>query len=240
MKTFLKISFILSSVIALGVVALFIAPLPQFEKDTPRPTFWDYPRVSEAKIKFEYLDSGFLDIQIEHPELKGVTPAMISWWYKHLASGRYKIQGVEYDFYHLFHLSEHGKTSVVSPAADGSMTMDKGAIVYRQECFGPHFSKGKGLIEEFSEQGFVVSPVLGPLKLGRIEHSFTATENGTIYRVKTLLGLDAPLIGPLINLYIRKKQFPPDVVKEWVRHQVEEVGSLVHYLPQIYQEQAKR
>jgi len=35
-----------------------------------------------------------------------------------------------------------------------------------------------------------------------------------------------PVLGPLINRYIRYKMFPPVMVEQWLRHQVEEVSSL--------------
>jgi len=238
MKIFIKICLLIFSLLTFGILALFVLPLPSFEKDIPRPKFWDYPKLSEAKYKIEYTNDGKLNLELEHPMIKGVTPKMVAWWYRNLASGKYKIDGVDYDFYHLFHLSEHGRTTVVSPADDGSMKMAKGAIVYRQECFGPHFSKGKGKVLSFSDNGYVVTPVMGPLTLGRIEHTFEEREGGTIYKVKTVLGSDLPILGSVINLFITKRQFAPEVAQEWVRHQVEEVGSLTYYLPKIYKEQS--
>ncbi len=229
--------YFLSSLILLpilGIILLFSLPGPQFEIETPRPTFWGYPSVKEAKYKTQITAEGKILIELEHPMLKGITPSMLSWWYRNLSTGKAVVRGVEYTYYHLFHLSEHGQTSVVSPAIDGTEGMGLGAVMYRQERFGTHLSKGKGRVDSFSKDGFVVIPVMGPLEFGRIEHTFTETKEGTIYKVKTLLGSDAPIIGPLLTYYIRQKQFPPEVVNEWIRHQVEEVGSLVHFLPRLY------
>jgi hypothetical protein len=233
--------FILSliSLPLIGIAILFLLPRPSFEIEAPRPHFWDYPKVSEAKYHTEINAEGKLVIELEHPILKGVTPEMISWWYRNLASGKATIQGKEYEFYHLFHLSEHGQTRVIEPATDGSNGMGVGALVYRQEKFGPFLSKGMGRVLSFDSNGFTVSPVLGPLSFGTIEHHFEPKEDGTLYRVKTILGSDAPVIGRILSLYIRTKQFPPEVVQEWIRHQVEEVGSLSHFLPELFHEQVK-
>ena len=220
----------------LGVIVLFSLPLPQFEIEAARPNFWSYPSLSEAKYKTEIMEDGKVLIEIQHPVLKGVTPEMLSWWYRNLSTGKATMEGKEYDYYHLFHLTEHGQTSVVVPATDGSKGMGIGAVMYRQERFGPYLSKGKGRVESFDVNGYVVIPVMGPLEFGRIEHKFLAQDGGTIYTVKSILGSDAPVIGPLLSYYIRTKQFPPEVVHEWIRHQVEEVGSLVHFLPKLYQE----
>lgn len=216
------------------LIILFSIPRPHFEIEPARPKFWEYPKLSEAKYKTEVLPDGKILIEIEHPLLKAITPEMISWWYRNLASGKFTIEAKEYDFYHLFHLSEHGQTKVVGPATDGSSGMGIGAVIYRQERFGPYLSKGKGRVESFNNNGFVIVPIMGPLNFGRIEHSFEAKDGGTLYRVKTILGSDFPVIAPILNYYIRVKQFPPEVIQEWIRHQVEEVGSLVFILPKVY------
>jgi hypothetical protein len=234
-----KILTVLLIVPILALVVLFSLPRPSFEMDSPRPKFWDYPKVSEATYETKITEDGKLSIELHHPFLKGVTPEMLAWWYRNLASEKAVIEGKEYTFYHLFHLSEHGQTRVIKPASDGSEGMGVGAVVYRQEWFGSYLSKGQGRVESFDDTGYVVTPVMGPLTFGRMEHRFVAKDGGTEYTVKTLLGSDAPVIGRILSFYIRTKQFPPEVVTEWIRHQVEEVGSLAHFLPKLYSEQAK-
>lgn len=232
--------FLIASILLIPILAvtiLFSLPGPKFEIEAARPKFWGYPSLSEAKYKTEILEDGKILIEIEHPLLKGVTPEMISWWYRNLSTGKALIEGKEYDYYHIFHLTEHGQTHVVQPATDGTAGMGVGAIMYRQEQFGPYLSKGKGRVESFGTNGYVVIPVMGPLEFGRIEHKFLEQEGGTLYTVKSILGSNAPIIGPLLSYYIRTKQFPPEVVQEWIRHQVEEVGSLVHFLPKLYTEE---
>jgi hypothetical protein len=223
----------------IGLAVLFSLPRPQFEIEPPRPNFWTYPKVSEATFETKVREDGKLWIELHHPFLKGVTPEMLSWWYRNLAAGKAMMDGKEYTFYHLFHLTEHGQTRVIKPATDGSEGMGVGAVVYRQERFGEFLSKGQGKVESFDANGYVVVPIMGPLTFGRIEHQFVAKNDGTEYTVKTLLGSDAPLIGGILTYYIRTKQFPPEVVNEWIRHQVEEVGSLVHFLPKLYAERTK-
>jgi hypothetical protein len=112
--------------------------------------------------------------------------------------------------------------------------MGVGSVVYRQERFGTFLSKGKGRVQAFSANGFTVTPIMGPLVLGKIEHTFETVPEGTLYKVRTILGSDAPVIGSFLSFYLRAKQFPPELVNEWIRHQVEEVGSLQHFLPKLY------
>ena len=61
-------------------------------------------------------------------------------------------------FYHLFHPSEHGRIRVAEPATDGTPGMGVGALVEREEWFGPFDSKGDGRITQFSSKGMTVVP----------------------------------------------------------------------------------
>jgi len=80
----------------------------------------------------------------------------------------------------------------------------------------------------------VVHPEIIGLQFGEITHSFEATNFGTQYRVSSKIGSELPIIGPILNYYIRNKIFPQPMLKEWLRHQVEEVSSLSFFLANIY------
>ena len=230
--TYVTLALVLLPVLA--VTALFLMPQPQFVIEPARPAWWGYPSVTEAHYAYRVREDGKLEIELEHPVLRGITPAMVAWWYRYLPVSSTTIDDVQYPYYQLFHLSEHGRMRILEPATDGTPGMGVGALVYRQERFGPFYSKGQGRVLSYGDDGYVVAPVLGPLVLGRIEHRFRAVSGGTLYTVHAVLGSEAPLIGPILNLYLRTRQFPESMLKQWMRHQVEEVGSLVHYLPQLY------
>ena len=217
------------------LAVLFFMPAPDFEIEPARPILWDYPSLSEAKISHQILDDGRLQIQTVHPLLPNVTPKMLAWWYKNLALSEATIDGVSYPYYHLFHLSEHGQFSIIQAATDGSPGMGVGAIVYRQETFGPYRSKGQARVERFDNSGFVAIPFMGPVDFGRVEHSFKQVTGGTHYTVDVILGPEIPFFGRAINFFIRNKQFSKPILNQWNRHQVEEVGSLPHFLPKLYQ-----
>ena len=42
----------------------------------------------------------------------------------------------------------------------------------------------------------------------------------------TVIGVDWPVVGPLVNFVLRRYVFSEDMLREWKRHQVEEVGLL--------------
>jgi hypothetical protein len=74
--------------------------------------------------------------------------------------------------------------------------------------------------------------------MGEIRHIFNSTANGSQYRVESLIGLDWPIIGPLFNYLLRNTVFTEDMLREWERHQIEEVSMLNYYLPQLYAQRA--
>ncbi|WP_426416158.1 hypothetical protein [Aestuariirhabdus sp. LZHN29] len=226
------ITFVL--LLVLVVALLFSWPRPSFEMAPARNFGWTLPTLDQANYHFQVRADGQLEIELSHPLLEGVSPQMLHWWYQQLPVGWAQWQQRRYSYYHLFHPSEHGVIHVLEPALDGAAGMGEGALVYRQERFGPYYSKGRGRILRFDQRGMLVAPEMGSLQFGRIEHHFEAVEGGTRYRVRSLLGSQLPLVGPLINAYIVHKRFPPEVLEQWLRHQVEEVGTLPHFLPDLY------
>jgi len=139
-----------------------------------------------------------------------------------------------YPLYHIFHSFEHGNIEVLESADNGSLGMGVGALVARQEWFGSFNSVGAGRVIKFNNKGMTIKPEKFGLHFGKIVHQFKSISNGTQYNVSSIIGSDLPLIGPLINLYIRHKMFPPAMLKQWLRHQVQEVSSLQFFLAKLY------
>ena len=220
--------------------AAWFAPQPDFFHDQPRDLPWTLPDYKEAKTEFHILEDGRLAITIEHLPLPGVTPEMLIWFYRVLPISTVRINDREYPLYHLFHPSEHGRISVVEPAVDGSQGMGVGALVKRREWFGPYNSKGSGRVLKFGSEGMTVAPEVGGFKVGTIEHRFEPGTCGARYTVTSVLGSEMPVLGTLINLYIRHKQFPAKKIEQWLRHQVQEVSSLPFFLPGLYQRRASK
>jgi hypothetical protein len=82
-----------------------------------------------------------------------------------------------------------------------------------------------------------VHPEVAGLQIGEIRHVFEAAADGSRYRVQSLIGVDWPVIGPLVNALLRQTTFHEAMLQEWQRHQIEEVSLLPYYLPQLYAQQ---
>ena len=53
----------------------------------------------------------------------------------------------------------------------------------------------------------------------------------------SVIGVEWPLVGGVVNGLIRRAMYPEVMLKEWERHQIEEVGMLQHFLPTLYSSQ---
>ena len=222
-----------AALLALGAWILSPGPIV---RDPPRNVPWVLPDHRLAKKQVEYLESGALSIRVEHALLPGVSPQMLAWFYRQLPISTMEYQGVTRPLYHFFHPSEHGEIWVEEPADDGLPGMGPGSVVARNEWFGPYDSRGAAQIVEFSDAGILAIARIAGIQFGEIRHVFTDSEGGTLYTLEAVIGSDLPVIGPLINWYLRTRIYHPEMVSEWLRHQVEEVSSLQYFLPQIYQQ----
>jgi quinoprotein glucose dehydrogenase len=202
--------------------------------DPPRHLPWPLLDVGTAVTSHEVLPDGRIRMLIQHRPLPGVTPAMLAWWYRVLPISQVAFDGAVRPMYHLFHPFEHGRIWIASPAADGRPGVGAGALVGRYEWFGPHESKGSARVIELSERRFVVRPRAMGISIGEIRHEWGMSPDGATYGVETVLGVDWPVVGPWINALLRRYVFDEDMLREWRRHQVEEVGLLANFLPELF------
>lgn len=207
------------------------------QHDAPRTLPWTVPDYHSAQATHTVLPDGRLRIAITHLPLTGIRPEMLAWWYRKLPLSTVDISGVRYPFYHVFHPTEHGRIRVVEPARDGQPGMGIGALVEREEWFGPFDSKGAGRVTRLDATGMTVVPEVAGLRFGEIDHLFEATPTGTQYRVVSTIGVEWPLVGGMVNWAIRRAMYPEAMLQHWERHQIEEVGMLQHFLAALYASQ---
>ena len=208
--------------------------------DPPRHIPWSLPDATQAVTAHEVLPDGRIHLTIEHRPLPGVTPAMLAWWYRVLPLGQVEFDGAVRPLYHLFHPTEHGRIWIEEPAADGRPGVGAGGVVARFEWFGPFDSEGAARVIELSPSRFVTRPKLAGVSVGEIRHTFGASPKGALYSVDTIIGVDWPVVGPWVNSFLRRSTFSEPMLREWERHQVEEVGLLPHFLPALYAQRNDR
>lgn len=202
--------------------------------DPPRRLRWPLRDVTDAVTSHAVLPDGRIRLHIEHRPLPGVTPEMLAWWYRVLPISQVKFDGAVRPMYHLFHPFEHGRIWIEQPAADGQPGVGAGGMVARYEWFGPYDSKGSARVIELSPRRFVTRPTIAGVTIGEFRHEWGNSPQGATYTVDSTIGVDWPIVGPWVNALLRRQVFSEGMLREWQRHQVEEVGLLPHFLPVLY------
>jgi hypothetical protein len=89
-------------------------------------------------------------------------------------------------------------------------------------------------IEKLDESGFVHVLRRFGHDIVRLEHQLTYIEEGTIDENSATFGPSTPVLRPLFNRFIRPKVFPDDQARAWFKHNVEEIGNLEFFLPELF------
>ena len=223
---------------ALFAVALVMLSPKPIVRDAPRDLPWALPDYRLAETHWEVGEDGKIYATVQHFFLSDISPPMVSWFYRYLPISTIEYKGVTYPLYHIFHPSEHGTLRLLEPASDGSKGMGLGSMAEREEWFGSYDSRGAARIVEYSDEGFLAIPEVAGIPIGEVRHTFVSVDGGTQYRVDAIIGSDLPVIGPVLNLYLRHRVFHPQMLEQWQRHQVEEVASLQFFLPMLYSQRA--
>lgn len=221
------------AVLALAAYIVYFTSNP-VARDAPRDLPWTLPDYRAATTSWHVGEDGKIYTSVEHFFLESISPAMVAWFYQQLPLATVELGGKTMPLYHIFHPTEHGRLWVLEPAPGGEQGMALGAVIQREEWFGPFDSRGAARFVEFSDAGMLAIPEFAGIAIGSVRHSYTAENGGTRYRVDTVIGADLPLLGPVLNWYLRTQVFHPDMLVQWQRHQVEEVSSLQFFLPALY------
>ncbi len=229
----------LIAITVVGVITALLISSTPLERDAPRDLPWVLPDYRSAHTQWEVGEDGRIYAEVEHLFLAGISPKMVAWFYHQLPISTVELNGVNYPLYHIFHPTGHGRIRVVEAAPDGTPGMAQGATIMREEWFGPFDSRGTARMVEFSDNGMLAVPIAGGLEIGEVRHIYTAKNGGTAYKVQAIIGSDLPVIGRLLNWYIRTRIFHPAMMELWQQHQIEEVASLQFFLAELYAQRGR-
>jgi hypothetical protein len=191
--------------------------------------------VSSATTSQSLLPNGQLLLTIEHDELRGVTPAMLRWWFENLGDTM-TYEGVTYPRYLLWHPRDHIHWELAARAPGGGT--GQGARFRIVEAFAAntdYYVDSTEEVEKLDDEGIsLVRRILG-MEIFRLEHRFTATDGGCFYRSRMLLGASQGAVaGFIFNKLVRPRIFPDAMGAAWLTHNVEEVSMFEHLLPALY------
>jgi hypothetical protein len=203
-----------------------------------RPFNWAMKPLDSARTEFKTLNDGRLGLTIRHDILKGVTPAMLGWWFRHI-DGTMEHMGQTYPRYLMWHPIDHIEYAVARRAPDG--TAGPGSRFHIVEAFG---ANTEFLVDSLADipgnddTGITLSVRKFGLEVMRLEHSFTAVPRGTLYESRMRVGTRGFVVQQPVNWVIRRRIFTESMGRAWLKHNVEEVGNLEFFLPALYAAQA--
>ncbi len=193
---------------------------------------WELKPVSSASAGSEVLPDGRLKFWIKHDVIKGVTPAMLAWWFSHL-EGDVEVEGQMLNRYRVWHPFDHVSVSYAQRLPDGGI--GPGAKIHIIECLGrnPHYKIDVvSTIEKLDEEGFVHNPVSHGVSLARMEYTFREVGGGTLYENALIVPRERG--SWLFRKVVVPILFPEAKGHAWIKHNVEEVGSFENFLPNLY------
>lgn len=204
----------------------------------PRSVPWKMKDLSTAKTEFRNLADGRLYLRIRHQLVNGVTPRMLVWWFSNLV-GDIVVAGKRWPRYQIWHPVDHISVGYPRRRPDG--TIGPGAQIHIREALGGRLDYLVDVvttIEKLDETGVVHGLRVLGLEITRLEYTFSPARSGTIYENSLTFGTDSPPLRSFFNGVIRPRVFPDDKARAWLRHNVEEVGNLEFFLPDLYASQA--
>lgn len=200
---------------------------------------WNPKTVDSAHSGVEVLPDGRLRCWIEHDTLRGVTPPMLDWWFRHL-EGDMVFEGQRLSRYKVWHPRDHISVSYTKRLADGSVGV--GAQLHIVEVFGGnprHRVDALSDIVRLDEQGFGHRPKWHGLRAAAMDYSFQALPEGTRYANSLTVGIASPWARP-INYLIRRFVFDTERAHAWIRHNIEEVGQFERFLPELFKQEVRQ
>lgn len=202
-------------------------PLP-----APRPVVHPLREVGSARSTVQLLPHHRLRVTIDHQPLAGITPAMLSWWFRHIGD-RTTYAGEEMSSYLAWHPLDHIRWELARPAPGGGA--GEGARFRIVEAFARRqefYVDSVETVEKLDDTGIrLVRRLLGT-PIFQLEHTWSACAVGTHYVSVLDLGARSLPRTP-VNRYLSARVFPERMARAWVVHNVEEVGVLEHLLPAV-------
>jgi len=194
-----------------------------------RPVLYPLRSVDTATVRYTCAPHRRRRATIVHRPLAGVTPAMLLDWFTGLG-GTMNYGGVVVDRYLAWHPLDHIRWELAR-AAPGAGAAE-GARFRIVERFGgrPEYHVDVvDRVEKLDETGIRLVQRLAGAVIFQLEHTWSLGGEGTHYVSVLDIGARSPLLAPVNRLLNRR--FPDDMLRAWVRHNIEEVGQLEHLLP---------
>lgn len=201
----------------------------------------DFKPVSSAKWVDITERHGRIRVQIEHDTIRGVTPAMMRWWFENISGtttwNGSDFSGPEISYYHLWHHRDH---IAVTPLTSSVDRPNRGFQVGQKSRIDEQFNDYNDLIHHtmlatrLDEEEFTFDVQFLGLNAGRIIHRYHEEAGGLRFYAETEIAMRMPLLGGVLNRTVRPFLYTRQTAENWIRHNIEETGRSQDILPLLY------
>lgn len=193
-----------------------------------RPILYPLRPVDSAVVRYTRAPHLRRRITIDHRSLAGVTPAMLLDWFSHIGETM-EYGGQIIDRYLAWHPVDHIRWELAKAATGGGAA--EGARFRIVEQFGSADMAVDVVdrVEKLDETGIRLVQRVAGLPVFQLEHTWSAAPEGTHYVSVMDIGARAAVLTP-VN-WVLMRRFPDEMVRAWVKHNIEEVGQLEFLLP---------
>ncbi len=196
------------------------------------PLLFPLRSVDSAVVRYATGSHRRRRVTIDHRPLPGVTPAMLLDWFSHL--GETMVYGGQVvDRYLAWHPIDHIRWELARPAPGGGAA--EGAKFRIVEKFAGRDDFAVDVVdrvEKLDETGIRLVQRIGGVIVFQLEHTWSAGPDGAHYVTVLDLGARSAPMAP-VN-YVLTRRLPDNMVRAWVRHNIEEVGQLEYLLPGLH------
>jgi hypothetical protein len=187
-----------------------------------------------ATTSLGYDAHGRMVMRIRHHPLKGISPAMVAWWFRNIG-GDMEVDGRRLSRYLVWHPQDHIHWELVRRGPDGGAGV--GAQFRIVEAFGrnPDFYIDViDTVTRLDASGITLVGYRFGQQVSCLSHDFLPIEGGTQYVSALTIGIALAGVGRILNPLLHATLFTEAMGRAWLRHNVEEVGLLEHIVPLIH------
>ncbi|MGW0158666.1 hypothetical protein ACWDUN_05020 [Mycobacterium sp. NPDC003323] len=196
-----------------------------------RPVLYPLRTVDTATVDYLNGPHRRRRVTIVHRPLPGVTPEMLLDWFSHLG-GTMRYGDEVIPRYLAWHPIDHIRWELARPARTGGAA--EGARFRIVEAFQgrPQYRVDVvDRVEKLDATGIRLVQRVAGVIVFQLEHTWSPGVEGAHYVSVLDVGARSGLLGPINALLHRR--FPDDMMRAWVRHNIEEVGQLEFLLPAL-------
>jgi hypothetical protein len=202
----------------------------------PLDIAWPMKSWQDAELELRY-ERAHMILTIEHEIVRGVTPAMLDWWFRHIG-GDMELDGRTYPRYRVWHPLDHIDWQLVADEPGAVGVGSRFRIVEAFDRNPAWYVDSIETVTRLDETGIRLERHLLGSEVFSLEHWFTPADGGTRYRSRMELGADTAFGRLLFNRLIRPIIFSDLMGPAWLKHNVEEVGNFEHFLPELHAREA--